>query len=287
MKTFLAVALATAGVLAAARWAVWRGFRVARMTETGSPGDYGLSYTEVSIPACGDKRLFGWFLPAESRAPLVVVMHGWGVNAEFMLPLAAPLRRHGYSVLLVDARSHGLSDQDSFSSMPRFAEDIDSAVAWAAGQPEIDSGRIAIMGHSVGGAAALLVASRRHDIRAVISLSAFDHPERVMRTYLARAKIPFIPLGWLVCRYVERIIGHRFDAIAPVNTIGGIRCPVLIGHGADDILVLPEAANAIHARAAPGLAQLALLEGTGHDEPVCYDRISMILTGFLDRVFKN
>jgi pimeloyl-ACP methyl ester carboxylesterase len=41
-----------------------------------------------------------------------------------MLPIAAPLRRAGLNVLRVDARNHGGSDSDTFSSLPRFAEDL-------------------------------------------------------------------------------------------------------------------------------------------------------------------
>jgi pimeloyl-ACP methyl ester carboxylesterase len=274
------------GTLFAARWAIWQGFRVDRVIEVGSPGDYGEAFTEATIPAVGGKRLFGWLMSAGPGAPLIVVMHGWGANAESMLPLAVPIRRHGYSVLVIDARSHGRSDQDNFSSMPRFAEDIDSALDWAALLPDVDPHALAVLGHSVGGAAGLLAASGRENLRAVISLSAFDHPETVMRTYLSRAKVPYRPIGWMICRYVERIIGHTFDDIAPVATISRIRCPVLIGHGADDLMVAPAAASAIFARATSPMAELAILDGTGHDEAGCFERISLVLTDFLDRSFK-
>ena len=274
------------GALFAARWAIWQGFRVDRVLEVGSPQDYGEAFTEVSIPAVGGKRLFAWLMSAVPGSPLVVVMHGWGANAESMLPLAVPIRRHGYSVLVIDARGHGRSEQDSFSSMPRFAEDIGSALDWAALLPGVDSRALAVLGHSVGGAAALLAASGRQNLRAVISLSAFDHPETVMRTYLSRAKVPYRPIGWLICRYVERIIGHTFDDIAPVATISRIRCPVLIGHGADDLMVAPAAARAIFVRAMSPMAELAILDGVGHDEGGCFERISLVLIDFLDRAFK-
>jgi pimeloyl-ACP methyl ester carboxylesterase len=142
------------------------------------------------------------------------------------------------------------------------------------------------LGHSVGGAAALLAASGRQNLRAVISLSAFDHPETVMQTYLSRAKVPYRPIGWMVCRYVERIIGHAFDDIAPVATISRIKCPVLIGHGAADTMVAPASARAIFARATSQTAELAILDGVGHDEGGCFERIGLVLTDFLDRAFK-
>lgn len=281
--TGLMVAATGAATLIGLRWAVWRGFRAPRPPVTTSPADWGLAYADASIPTVNGKRLTAWLVPASPGAALVVVMHGWGANAESMLPLAAALHRHGFAVLLVDARSHGRSDGDTFSSMPRFAEDLDAALEWLTARPEGRPGRVALLGHSVGGAAALLCASRRDDVDAVVSLSAFDHPERVMRAFLKRAHVPFRPFGWLVCRYVERIIGHRFDAIAPIATIGRVHCPVLIGHGTADALVPPACAHAI-AAAAAGPLDLALLDGAGHEEPPCYDHLGEILAGFLDRV---
>ncbi len=279
-----------AGLLGTARWAVWRGFKAPRQPHPHEPAQFGLPARAVQIPTVDGKMLFAWHLapPGAAPGPAVAVLHGWGANAGLMLPLAAPLWRAGYGLLLLDARNHGQSDGDSFSSMPRFAEDLEAGLDWLAAQPETDPARLAALGHSVGGAAALLAASRRPGrLAAVISLSAFDHPERVMRAYLRRAFIPYWPLGWLVSRYVERIIGHRFDRIAPTATIAAIRCPVLIGHGALDSLVPPDAAQAIHARRAGDWVELDLLDGTGHDEPVCYDTLGARLVTFLDRTLSR
>lgn len=278
--TPLIAALCGLATLAVLRWAVWRGFRAPCPPVTASPADFGLCHDDVSIPTANGKRLAGWLIPAAAGAPLVVVMHGWGVNATAMLPLAAVLHRRGLALLLLDARSHGRSDPDTFSSMPRFAEDIDAALDWLAARWTGTRPPMAVLGHSVGGAAALLAASRRRDIDAVVSLSAFDHPLRVMRATLARAHIPFHPFGWLICRYVERVIGARFDAIAPVATIGRVRCPVLVGHGTEDDMVSPDAARAI-AAAAPATARLVLLDGAGHEGPADYDDLADLLTAFL------
>ncbi len=131
--------LALAGLLGGANVAIRRGLAAPRVVETGSP--QGLPWRAVDVPTVRGKRLFGWFITAGERAPALVVMHGWGGNAEMMLPLAAPLHERGYALLLVDARCHGQSDDDNFASLPRFAEDIDAALAWLAGQPEVDAAR--------------------------------------------------------------------------------------------------------------------------------------------------
>ena len=117
------VVLLGAGGLWLINRSIRRALSAPRIRERGRPE--GLPWREVSVPSNNGKRLFGWFITAPGRGPALVVMHGWGGNAEMMLPLAAPLHAAGYSLLLVDARCHGRSDDDSFASLPRFAEDID------------------------------------------------------------------------------------------------------------------------------------------------------------------
>jgi dipeptidyl aminopeptidase/acylaminoacyl peptidase len=259
------------------------GLRAPRIREQGNPQRCGLAYREVSIPGANGKRLFGWFIAAgaNAAAPAVAVLHGWGSNAEMMLPLAAPLHRAGYAVLLFDARNHGRSDGDSFSSMPRFAEDLEHALDWLALQPGVDAARVAALGHSVGAAAALLVASR-HRLAAVVSIAAFAHPEGMMRRLLASHHIPYAPLGWYVLRYVERVIGHRFSDIAPCNTISNIRCPVLLVHGAEDATVPVEEAKTIYANRCGEHVRLLILAGD-HDSVEELDRHVDKLTAFLDQ----
>jgi len=64
----------------------------------------------------------------------------------------------------------------------------------------------------------------------VISIGAFAHPAEVTQRTLRRLRLPrFVTL--LVIRYVEWVIGHRFEAIAPVNTVCRITCPLLLVHG--------------------------------------------------------
>jgi fermentation-respiration switch protein FrsA (DUF1100 family) len=76
--------------------------------------------------------------------------------------------------------------------------------------------------------------------------------------------VPYWPLGWLVNRYVERVIGARFDRIAPVATLSQSRCPVLLLHGAQDSTVPLADAQALFARRGTARAQLLVLEG-GHE----------------------
>ena len=261
------------------------GLRAPRIREQNTPLRYGLLYREVSIQTSNGKQLFGWFIAAsgDTAAPAVAILHGWGGNAEMMLPLAAPFHSAGYAVLLFDARNHGRSDSDSFSSMPRFAEDMEHALDWLALQPGVDAERIAVLGHSVGAAAALLAASRSK-VSAVISIASFSHPAHMMRRLLASNHVPYVPLGWYVLRYVQRVIGHRFDNIAPCNTIRKISCRVLLVHGADDTTVPVEEAKSIYANRSGDHVQLLTLPGE-HDSVDELVRHADKLTAFLGKAW--
>ena len=149
---------------------------------------------EMRIPGTRGRSLAGWLVSPSGATkrpvPAVLVMHGWGANAAMMRPVVPPLHEAGFAVLLMDARCYGRSDGETFTSAPRFAEDIAGGLAWLKRQPDIASDRLALPGHSVGAAASLLYASRHCDVRAVVSLSAFAHPREVMRGFMAEKRVP-------------------------------------------------------------------------------------------------
>lgn len=209
-------------------------YRVPRLIETTTPESLSLPFSSQYLPGPKSKRLFSWLIPGKVNQCTVILVHGWGGNAQMMLPLALPFHQAGMNVLLYDARNHGKSDGDTFSSLPRFAEDLGSAIAWTT---QRDPGqKIVVLGHSIGAAAAMLAASHRTDIDLVIGMSGFAHPNLVMRRHLDRPWLPqwFKPL---IMNYVQWVIGYRFDEIAPMNRIRHIRCPVLLVHGTEDRVV--------------------------------------------------
>lgn len=252
-------------VVAGFHLAIRRGLAPRRAQACQSPGELGLSYREVRIATANGRKLFAWLLPAAtaSPAPAVILLHGWGGNAGTLLPLARPLHQAGLTTLFLEARCHGHSDPDSFASLPRFAEDLEHAMDWLGRQPEVAG--IALVGHSVGAGAALLVASRRDDVAAVASIAAFAHPVGMMRRMLATQHIPYVPIGWYILGYVQRVIGHRFDDIAPITSIRRVSCPTLLVHGAEDATVPVAEARAIHAARQGDHVRLMVIPGS-HDD---------------------
>jgi len=264
------------------------GLRAPRVAYAGlSSGDFGVA-REVRLPTRHDKVLTGWFAaaPGAKTAPAVVVMHGWGANASLMQGCLAPLHAAGLAVLLLDARCHGRSDGEPFTSLPRFAEDIEAGLAWLRQQPEVDATQLAVIGHSVGAGAALLAATRHNEVRAVVSLSAFAHPHEVMLRYLASYRIPYPVLGWYVLRHVQQVIGARFDAIAPLRSISRVTCPVLLVHGREDDMVPVNDARRLLAAGQAGRVRLLEVAGR-HDLSTALDAHLPEITGFLQQALRT
>lgn len=246
--------------------AIHAGFRAPRRPERGSPADWGLPYREISLPTDNGKQLFGWYMAAPDDmepAPAVVLLHGWGGNAEDLLAFAPPLHAAGYHLLSFDVRNHGRSDRAGHSSMVRFAADLEHALDWLAARGEVDESRIAVIGHSLGAAAGLLVASRTDRLAALVTVGCFAHPGEMTEKMLRPTWMP----RWLrrrVLHYIEWVIGAAFEDIAPERTISEVQTPVLLIHGDCDRTVPVADAEILYRRRAGDHVRLLRVAGAGH-----------------------
>jgi uncharacterized protein len=254
-------------------------YRAPRIPEKSTPEQLGMPFTQQYLNTVKGKQLFSWFIPADASQSTLVIVHGWGANAEMMLPLAQPFHTAGMDVLVYDARNHGGSDRDSFSSLPRFAEDLGCALDWI--RQRSPEHKIVVMGHSVGAAAAILCASHRHDIDLVISLSGFAHPDLLMNRHLEKPWIPRF-MRTLILHYIQYVIGFRFDDIAPMNRIKYLRCPVLLAHGTEDLVVPVSDMKLIQENASEAqTVHILSVEGAKHDSIEHFHKQSGKLLAFI------
>jgi uncharacterized protein len=212
-------------------------YRLPERADGSLPTDLGLTAEDVEIATGDGARLSGWYLPAAGADPgrhaAVVVMHGWASAGADLLPAAPAVVGAGFPMLVIDARGHGRSDPVDFMSMPRFAEDVGVAVAWLRARADVDPERIALIGHSVGAGACLLVASQDPRIAAVVSIASMAHPRELISRSFRRYHVPGL-LVRAALRTIERTIGQAFDDFAPLRSIARIDAPVLVLHGRED-----------------------------------------------------
>ncbi|MGW0203473.1 alpha/beta hydrolase family protein, partial [Nonomuraea sp. NPDC003201] len=118
----------------------------------------------------GGHRLLGVLhLPAgPGPHPIVVLLHGFPGN-ERNFDLAQALRRAGYAALVFHYRgSWGVGGTWSWHHV---LEDAARVVESVRLDPRLDPARLAVVGHSMGGFAALMTAAADPAVRAVASVA--------------------------------------------------------------------------------------------------------------------
>ena len=196
-------------------------------------------------------RLVGWRW-GRARDPVVVLVHGWGGRGTQLKAFIAPLLARGLSVVTYDAPGHGMTGGTE-SSLPHFLRALE-AVLDHLGPVH------ALIGHSMGGAAAAMIMSRRAGSvgRGVLIAPPASLAESTHR--IADA------LGWTpaLAAAVQRRIEYRFGLAwseFEAERSGG-RQELLVIHDAKDREV-PIADGLRHVRAWPR-ARLLQTTGLGH-----------------------
>jgi hypothetical protein len=136
-----------------------------------TPADHGLTYEEATVTTTDHARLAAWYVPSTNGAA-VVLLHGAGSTRTAVLDQAAVLARHGYGVLLLDARGHGRSGGVGMDFGWWGDRDVDAAVTWLTGRADVRDGRIGVVGLSMGGEEAIGAAAGDPRIRAVVTEGA-------------------------------------------------------------------------------------------------------------------
>jgi len=111
--------------------------------------------------------------PAAGRFPVVLYFAGLSAPINSNAIMAEYLASHGYIVASISLI--GPSDEETFQS--RTSNDFEATVrdmefAWSVlqDQPNVDSARLAVMGHSVGAIEAVILGMRNANVSAVIGL---------------------------------------------------------------------------------------------------------------------
>jgi uncharacterized protein len=138
----------------------------------GTPGDHGLTYREVRFETDDGVLLSGWFVPPRNGAA-IVFRHGSGSTRTATLDQAAVLGRHGYGLLILDARGHGESGGRGMDLGWYGDSDLVAALGFLAARPDVDADRIGLFGLSMGGEEVIgAVAAPGVRVRAVVAEGA-------------------------------------------------------------------------------------------------------------------
>ncbi|MEL3907090.1 MAG: alpha/beta hydrolase [Treponema sp.] len=173
------------------------------------------------IPELTDKAVFKnpltVFYPAAAGVyPLVIIGHGWGDSKRPNAGLARYLASHGYVTVIFSAKARRYPEDfpAAFAAAYRLLKDAGENPAGLLYQ-RLDMGRTAVIGHSMGGTAALHFVQQHTGIHTVIALNPYNGASR----------------------FIEMVGGKNTVLGADLSQLN---IPVLIFTGSNDKIAYPE-----------------------------------------------
>ena len=239
--------------------------------------DEGL--TGVTFDSDGH-RLVGvlYLARGEEPKPTVLLLHGCP-GLEKNLDLAVRLRDQGWNAMAFHYRGcWGSAGRYDLRTIPR---DVTAAVDLLAGCPRVDTERIAVLGHSLGGWAALVTAAGEPRLRAVAVYGAAARPGNGLRLSPDRIEAEFtrflaVTPDEFAAQRDE--VAERMDGLTAAEAIG-LR-PLLVVHGTADRWVPVAQARELAARAGPGCRYVEV-EGADHAFSWHRAELAELITGWL------
>jgi dienelactone hydrolase len=139
-------------------------------------------YREVGFDATDGVDISAWYRPTQNGATIIVV-HGGGGDRTGAIAHAKLLVRHGYGVLLHDARGRGKSEGAQNSYGWGWPRDIGGAIRFLKTRDEVNPERIGALGLSTGADILIQVAGQGTDLKAVVAdgtyAGSFEDGERI------------------------------------------------------------------------------------------------------------
>lgn len=179
---------------------------------------------EVVFTSEGHK-LYGFFIrqPDSLRVEphhTILYNHGNKDHIAYYWQRVEYLYRAGFDVFVYDYRGFGRSEGES--SAAGLAADAKAAWQYVTSRPDVDTTRIVPYGFSLGGTAALALASGSTTPHALILEATFASTQTLVQS----GTVLDIPESYVLN-----------DAINNVESIRNISCPVLILHGDADAFI--------------------------------------------------
>jgi uncharacterized protein len=205
------------------------------------------------------------------RCPALILCHGIPAETKSTDDRGYPLLaerfcREGFVVLIFNFRGAGLSGGNF--DLRGWATDLEGALDILGLRPDVDPGRIFVMGFSGGAAVSICVAARRREVAAVVSCAS---PAEFSDLTTGQALEDFL-------RHARKVGIIRdpgfppsmqewkksFQAVKPIDCIDKIRPrPLLLIHGTGDDVVDVSHARRLYEKV-KGRAEMFLIQGGGH-----------------------
>lgn len=237
-------------------------------------------HEEIVFKSRDGYGISGWFFKNASTDKTIILLHGRSANKSYEMPYVKDFAKH-YNVLVFDFRGHGENPYGTTSFGFYEVQDLIGALDYLSlrGIKEV-----AILGHSMGGAVAIMTAAAYKPsnikIKAIIVEGTFANLRDTLD--LAASNI-FLPptISWPAKKISQYIAGYKIDEVAPEKFISSVRYPILILQGNKDKTIPADSAKRLYSNA-KGTKELYYFSGT-HNVP--NSSVSRLSLQFLEKHF--
>ena len=247
---------------------------------------------DFAVRASDGAELRGWKIRARgSRGDWVILLHGVSDNRTGVLGQADFLLRHGYSVVMMDARGHGESGGTVVTYGWKERHDVVDVVNALYRTERVR--HLGALGESMGAAVALQAAAIEPRIEGVVAEDAFADLREVSYDYAGLDWSPllgrtvFLPATIFALHGLGAAGQFQPDNVSPKEAVATRPFPVLLICGTEDHRIPCRHAESIF-QSATGPKDLWIVEGAGHTmalgkAPAEYEAR---VTGFFTRTFQ-
>jgi dipeptidyl aminopeptidase/acylaminoacyl peptidase len=214
----------------------WMAFLVLRAE------DANRIYEEVTFKSIDGLKVFGYLYRPKSdgRFPAIVRVHG-GVHGQARMRNQDYFVDNGFVVLDVDYRGsdgHGKDYKNKLTMGDKEVDDVIAAGKYLQTLPYVQKDKIALTGDSRGAYITYCALARPNPFKVAAAVSGFTD---LTKQYEYEADIAPNFMGiQKMMKGSPYTMPQKFKDLSPVNFANKINVPILILHGNNDRLVLPE-----------------------------------------------
>ena len=243
----IAYILILAVLLASVNYLIFPKFRAAHMTCT--PGEYHLKYEDVSIDVTGGVKLCAWYIPCASTSELCIIYnHGNAENISTALSHAVDLAGSLKANLFIyDYRGYARSGGSP--SYKTFYDDADAVLNYITSRPDQKGNKFIIYGRSLGGAAAIHMASKYNCHRLITESTFASVPLHVWFQPILFIFSPFVP-----------------DYLPSLSKASSIKAPWLIIHGGQDGVINVKNSDVLYRSECEAKKSIFIVEKARHND---------------------
>jgi fermentation-respiration switch protein FrsA (DUF1100 family) len=211
----------------------------------GNSKDLGLyaylSLEPVTFKTADGLNLSGWFMPERGADSTVVICHGLGANKGNFIDFLSIFAGCGYNALIFDFRGHGDSDGHTATFGLFEVADVRAAVDWLKKERPAEAKHVFGLGSSMGAMALVREAADDPRVEAVVLDSAFLSAPALAEQQARRIPIVGPAYVRLLLAGISVHAGRSMKQVDARDAIAKLSPrPVLLIHGADDVLIPPE-----------------------------------------------